>query len=105
MPEIAGQRLRRIGLTRGNVGDSHPRGNKTPETGLPGWGGRIRTSAWRNQKPFLFGKKQRLSRLNSGNPAISGQTLTRILANLARSRRKSQHSARSFKAHAQWGNA
>ena len=24
---------------------------------------------------------------------------------LARSRRKSQHSARSFKAHAQWGNA
>jgi hypothetical protein len=43
-----------------------------------------KTSGWRNQKPFLFGEKQRLSRFNSGNPAISGQMLTRILANLSR---------------------
>ena len=55
---------------------------------ITGWGGRIRTSAWRNQKPFLFGEKQHLSHLNSGNPAISGQTLTRFLATLARKRRK-----------------
>ena len=84
----ATNRVGRVRLTRGNVGGSRRPGNKTPETGLPGWANRIRTSAWRNQKPFLFGKKQRLSRLNSGNPAISGQTLTRILANLARRRSK-----------------
>jgi hypothetical protein len=41
-PEIAGQRLGRSRLTRRNVGGSHP-GNHTPETGLPGWGGRTRT--------------------------------------------------------------
>ena len=81
MPEIAGQRLRRIGLTRGNVGDSHPRGNKTPETGLPGWGGRIRTSAWRNQNPFLFVGNQRLAWPDSVYQAITYQRLTRDLSN------------------------
>jgi hypothetical protein len=46
IPEIAGQRPGRASLTRGNVADSHTPGNNTPETG-----GRIRTSAWRNQYP------------------------------------------------------
>jgi hypothetical protein len=43
IPKIAGQRLGRASLTRGNVADSHPPGNNTPETGLRGWVGRIRT--------------------------------------------------------------
>ena len=53
-PKIAGQRLGRASLTRGNVADSHTPGNKTSETRLPGWGGRIRTSAWRNQNPLPY---------------------------------------------------
>jgi hypothetical protein len=36
IPKIAGQRLGRASLTRGNVPDSHPPGNNTPETRLPG---------------------------------------------------------------------
>ena len=42
IPEIAGQRLGRASLTRGNVGGSHTPGNHTAETGLPGcsWGPR-----------------------------------------------------------------
>ena len=31
----------------------HP-GNYHAETGMPGWGGRIRTSAWRNQNPLPY---------------------------------------------------
>src|SRR5580704_12370543 len=31
MPQIAGQRLGRAGVTRGNVADSHTPGNNTPE--------------------------------------------------------------------------
>ena len=27
---------------------------KKPETGLAGWGGRIRTSVWRNQNPLPY---------------------------------------------------
>jgi hypothetical protein len=42
-PKIAGQRLGRASLTRGNVADSHTLGNNTPETRLPGWGTWIRT--------------------------------------------------------------
>ena len=36
MPEIADQRLGHPSLTCGNVGDSPPPGNNTPETGLRG---------------------------------------------------------------------
>jgi hypothetical protein len=36
MPEIADQRLGHPSLTCGNVGDSPPPGNNTPETGLAG---------------------------------------------------------------------
>src|SRR3984893_649312 len=36
MPEIADQRLGHPSLTSGNVGDSPPPGNNTPETGLAG---------------------------------------------------------------------
>jgi TIR domain-containing protein len=42
-PKIAGQRLGRASLTRGNVGDSHTPGNSTRETRLPGCTQRIRT--------------------------------------------------------------
>jgi hypothetical protein len=48
----AANRVGRARLTRGNVGGSRQQGNDTPETRLPGWGGRIRTSAWRNQNPL-----------------------------------------------------
>ena len=34
IPKITDQRLGSASVTRGNVGDSPPRGNKTPETGL-----------------------------------------------------------------------
>src|SRR6266851_4475403 len=39
-------------LTLGNVGGSPTPGNHTAETALAGWGGRIRTSVWRNQNPL-----------------------------------------------------
>src|ERR1700730_7131499 len=51
MPEIAGQRLRRIGLTRGNIGDSPPPRNNNPETGLAGCPERIRTPESRDTRP------------------------------------------------------
>jgi hypothetical protein len=46
----AANRVGRVRLTRGNVGGSRQPGNKTPETGLAGWGGRIRTSAYAVRK-------------------------------------------------------
>lgn len=39
----ATNRVGRVRLTRGNVGGSRQPGNKTPETGLAGWGTWIRT--------------------------------------------------------------
>ena len=39
----AANRVGRVRLTRGNVGGSRQPGNKTPETGLAGWGTWIRT--------------------------------------------------------------
>jgi hypothetical protein len=36
IPDIADQRLGHPGLTRGNVGDSPPQGNNSPETELRG---------------------------------------------------------------------
>src|SRR5262249_7180916 len=47
--EISGQGLGRTRLTDGNVEGSSTRGAHTEETVLVGWGGRIRTSEWRNQ--------------------------------------------------------
>src|SRR6267154_3964511 len=47
----------------GNVGGSPTPGNHTAETALAGWGGRIRTSAWRNQNPQKSFDMQRLSGL------------------------------------------
>jgi hypothetical protein len=44
MPKIAGQRLGRASLTRGNVTDSHTLGNNTPATRLSGWDGRVSNS-------------------------------------------------------------
>ena len=41
---------RRAKLILGNVGGSHTHGNPPVETALDGWGGRTRTSEWRNQK-------------------------------------------------------
>ena len=49
--KIIDQRLGSARVTRGNVGDSPPRGNKTPETGLPGWGTWIRTKIDRVRVP------------------------------------------------------
>src|SRR5712671_5217407 len=50
-PQIAGQRLGHTSLTRRNVGGSPTPGTHDAETALAGWGGRIRTSGWRNQNP------------------------------------------------------
>ena len=53
-PEFADQRLRRASLIRGNIGGSHTPGIRIVETTVAGWGGRIRTSEWRNQNPLPY---------------------------------------------------
>src|SRR5580700_3694180 len=63
MPQIAGQRLGRAGVTRGNVADSHTPGNNTPETRLPGCPERIRTLESRD----AAGHWQRLDRKQWGD--------------------------------------
>src|SRR6266404_6728185 len=48
-PDFPRQRPAHCPLTLGNVGGSPTPGNHTAETGLAGWGTRIRTWEWRNQ--------------------------------------------------------
>src|SRR6266481_1919348 len=48
-PDFPRQRPAHCPLTLGNVGGSPTPGNHTAETGLAGWGARIRTWEWRNQ--------------------------------------------------------
>src|SRR5712691_2826070 len=52
--QIAGQRLGPASLTHRNVGGSPTPGNHHAETGLAGWGARIRTWEWRNQNPLPY---------------------------------------------------
>ena len=58
MPEIAGHRLRRTGLTRGDIGGSRQPGKINPETGLLGCPERIRTfesrDAWQTLGRLAF---------------------------------------------------
>ena len=77
IPKITDQRLGRASLTRGNVAGSHTPGNNTPETGLPGWGGRIRTSAWRNQNPLPYRLATPQCRFVSQAAARGGRTIMR----------------------------
>src|SRR3984893_4576176 len=58
IPKITCQGMGSASATHGNVAGSHTPGNITPETRLPGWGGRIRTSAWRNQNPLLHERRK-----------------------------------------------
>ncbi len=51
--EIAGQRLGRVPLSRGNAGGSHTPGNHAAETGLAGCLGRIRTALRRFRTDVL----------------------------------------------------
>src|SRR6266478_5437628 len=51
-PDFPRQRPAHCPLTLGNVGGSPTPGNHTAETGLAGWGARIRTWEWRNQNPL-----------------------------------------------------
>src|SRR5713101_1695327 len=62
-PDFPRQRPAHCPLTLGNVGGSPTPGNHTAETALAGWGGRIRTSEWRNQNPQEAFDMQRLSGL------------------------------------------
>src|SRR6266446_4386631 len=48
-PDFPSQRPAHCPLTLGNVGGSPTPGNHTAETGLAGWGARIRTWEWRNR--------------------------------------------------------
>src|ERR1700739_1280892 len=41
-------------LSSGNVAHFSRKRKWPTETGLAGWGGRIRTSAWRNQNPLPY---------------------------------------------------
>ena len=77
IPKIAGQRLGSASVTRGNVAGSHTPGNITPETRLPGWGGRIRTSAWRNQNPLPYRLATPQRRFLSRAAARGGRTIMR----------------------------
>src|SRR6266478_8534494 len=51
-PDFPRQRPAHCPLTLGNVGGSPTPGNHTADTGLAGWGARIRTWEWRNQNPL-----------------------------------------------------
>src|SRR5229473_746327 len=62
-PDFPRQRPAHCPLTLGNVGGSPTPGNHTAETGLAGWGARIRTWEWRNQNPQEAFDMQRLSGL------------------------------------------
>src|SRR6266481_1526394 len=53
-PDFPRQRPAHCPLTLGNVGGSPTPGNHTAETGLAGWGARIRTCEWRNQNPLPY---------------------------------------------------
>jgi hypothetical protein len=53
-PDFPRQRPAHCPLTLGNVGGSPTPGNHTAETGLAGWGARIRTWEWRNQNRMLY---------------------------------------------------
>src|SRR6267378_4075217 len=53
-PDFPRQRPAYCPLTLGNVGGSPTPGNHTAETGLAGWGARIRTWEWRNQNPLPY---------------------------------------------------
>jgi hypothetical protein len=46
------QRLAIVSLARGNVAQIFERRTRPRETGLAGWGARIRTQEWRNQNPL-----------------------------------------------------
>src|SRR5258708_32978482 len=50
-PDFPRQRPAHCPLALGNVGGPRTPGNHTAETGLAGWGARIRTWEWRNQNP------------------------------------------------------
>jgi hypothetical protein len=67
------QRLAPASLTRGKINDFHRPGKISQETELRGWGGRIRTSAWRNQNPLLSAANQSLSLKDAVNPASANQ--------------------------------
>ncbi len=41
-------------LSAGIIGDILTNWKRATETGLVGWGGRIRTSEWRNQNPLPY---------------------------------------------------
>ncbi len=41
-------------LSAGIIGDILTNWKRATETGLAGWGGRIRTSEWRNQNPLPY---------------------------------------------------
>src|SRR5258706_12154242 len=62
-PDFPSQRPAHCLLALGNVGGSPTPGNHTAETGLAGWGARIRTWEWRNQNPQEAFDMQRLSGL------------------------------------------
>src|ERR1017187_8079334 len=53
-PRIDAQRLRHASLSRRNVGGTRAPGNDTAETGLFGWGGRIRTARWPLPRPPIY---------------------------------------------------
>ena len=52
--KITPQRLRKVSLTPGNLAPNLATRTEHTETGLSGWGGRTRTSEWRNQNPLPY---------------------------------------------------
>jgi hypothetical protein len=50
---------------------------KSPKPGMRGWGGRIRTSVWRNQNPLPYRLATPQSAAGPEGPAESGRTIVR----------------------------
>src|ERR1700761_5444378 len=67
---------RRRWLMRGHVGGFAAKRKRPGETGLAGWGGRIRTSEWRNQNPLPYHLATPQSGIGAVGPPRAGRTIT-----------------------------
>ena len=75
---IGAQRLRRASLTHRNVGASRTPGNRSAETGLAGWGGRIRTPKFQRRPNVRRSKAAPCGHQPPIRRSISGQMSHKI---------------------------
>ena len=63
-------------LSAGIIGDILTNWKRATETGLVGWGGRIRTSEWRNQNPLPYHLATPQIRIAAGGSPTARRTIT-----------------------------